>query len=102
MNGDGMPDRAAGWVKRWLVRLGLYTIYTWPIVTLVYLPYFLLVVGFSWHQLSVYLLTSLPFSLLAYLFIAPWGRYVWQSIWRIQHGIHPFWREQSAKTGEGV
>jgi hypothetical protein len=93
MNGNGVTDRATGWVGRWLVRLGLYTVYTWPFVTLVYLPYLILVVGFSWHQLTVYLLTSLPFSLLAYVAIAPWGRYVWQSIWRIQHGVRPFWRE---------
>jgi hypothetical protein len=92
--------RAVGWARRWAVRLLLYTALTYPFVTAVYLPYFVLVVGYSVRQLEVYLLTSFPFALLAYLVIGPYGKWVWSSIWRIQHGVKPWWRD-AAEAASG-
>lgn len=92
LNGNGIPDRAVGWVKRWTLRYLLYTGMTWVVATLVWLPYYIVVIKFSALQIEVYLVTSLPFCLLAYLALAPFGRWVWQSIWRIEHGVTPWWK----------
>ena len=99
-----LPDRAKGWIKRWTVRFLIYSALTWPFATAVFLPYYVLIVGFTWHQLVVYLVTSFPASIVAYLALAPFGKWVWGSIWRIQHGVQPWWRaddKAAAKASRG-
>jgi hypothetical protein len=85
-------DRATGWVGRWARRYVLYCVLTWPVATAVFMPWYLLVLGLSWHQIELLLLTSLPYSLVVYLVMAPWGKYVWECIWRLVHGVRPWYQ----------
>lgn len=93
-NGNGFKDRAVGWVGRWTKRYLIYTGLTWAVATAVWLPYYVVIIGFTVSQIEVYLITSLPFCLLAYLVLAPFGRWVWQSIWRFEHNVHPWWKAE--------
>lgn len=93
MPANGFKDRAAGWLGRWVKRYLLYTAFTWLVATAVWVPYYILVVGFTLSQLYIYLWSSLPFCLLAYLVLAPYGKFVWMAIWNLEHHKHPWWRK---------
>lgn len=93
---NDLKDRAKGWIGRWAKRYLLYTGLTWTVATAVWVPYYVIIVRFTLPQLDIYLLTSFPFCLLAYLVLAPFGRWVWGSIWRIEHHVNPWWKADDA------
>lgn len=84
MNGE-KKDRAEGWISRWAKRYLLYTLFTLPMATLVFMPWYVFVLRFTWLQVELLLLTTTPYSLAAYFIMAPWGKTVWKWIWRMEH-----------------
>jgi len=92
---NGSVDRIArtrGWFRKWLKRYAVYTILTWTVSTIVFVPIYSVILRLSGWQIVVYAASSLPVSIGTYMIMAPYGRWVWQSIWRMEHGVSPWWR----------
>lgn len=72
-------------LRLWAKRTLIYTLLSWPFITAIYLPYYLLVLRLSWAQIDLLLETGFWFSLVTSAAIGPYVRWVWRVVWRIEH-----------------
>jgi hypothetical protein len=93
LNGD-VSDHTQGWARRWSKRYFLYCAFAYPLVTAVYIPFNYFFVGFTADQWVRWFETGFLYSLPANIAIGPYAKWVWRSIWNVEHGVRPWYREQ--------